>query len=222
VKDYIIKWRDPHTEDPYWYHEVNSTGWSSAQSDATRFTRKEVEAELAVIWPPRHRKLVRVIRLTPRTTNLRANVMAFHREVVQGELPEYPGVPAAAIARRRLRLIKEEFFEVLKSTFHKDDDNALLALGDAAAVVERVLSHASLHVDLAAFAHELADLMYVAEGGFIGFGIDSRPVHAAVHAANMAKKGGPMREDGKRMKPAGWVAADVKSIIEKQMKAGVR
>lgn len=70
--------------------------------------------------------------------------------------------------------------------------------------------------DLPAIADGLADLIYVALGTAIAYGIDLRPVWSAVHAANMAKIGGPTREDGKVLKPEGWQPPDIKGILERQ------
>ena len=50
--------------------------------------------------------------------------------------------------------------------------------------------------------------------------IDVRPVFEAVHAANMAKVGGGVREDGKVLKPPGWQPPDVEAIIEAQQRSG--
>jgi predicted HAD superfamily Cof-like phosphohydrolase len=143
--------------------------------------------------------------------DLRSNVREFHRVVVGGELPTSLGVPAESIARRRMRLIAEEFFEVLRSVFGPE---ATLAVCEEK--IEEVIKSHPLHVNLAAFAQELADLEYVCEGAFLGFGIDSRPVHTEIQRANMAKKGGPMRPDGKRLKPPGWTPPDIQSILNRQ------
>lgn len=45
--------------------------------------------------------------------------------------------------------------------------------------------------------------------------VDLRPFWEEIQRANMAKVGGPIREDGKRLKPAGWTPPDHKTIFEK-------
>lgn len=40
--------------------------------------------------------------------------------------------------------------------------------------------------------------------GSDGLGVDLRPFFKEVHRTNMLKTSGPIREDGKRMKPPGW------------------
>lgn len=59
-------------------------------------------------------------------------------------------------------------------------------------------------VDHAKLAKEIADVIYVALGTAITYGIDMGPVWALVHESNMAKEGGGAREDGKILKPEGW------------------
>lgn len=159
-----------------------------------------------------------IIRWANGAVDLRANVLAFHKEVVGGECPERPCVPEEGVARRRIRLIAEEFFEVLKAAFGGQDGayGDLVSLGAAEATVMSIIACGALNVDLVEFADGLADLEYVCEGAFLGFGIDSRPVHTEVQRSNMAKKGGGKREDGKSLKPEGWTPPDIKSIIEMQ------
>jgi predicted HAD superfamily Cof-like phosphohydrolase len=43
-------------------------------------------------------------------------------------------------------------------------------------------------------------------------GVDVRPFFDAVHAANMAKRGGPVRGDGKIQKPEGWRPPDIAGL----------
>lgn len=61
---------------------------------------------------------------------------------------------------------------------------------------------------------EMVDLKYVIDGAALAFGIDLEPFQDAIHAANMAKVSGPVREDGKQLKPEGWKKADLASILE--------
>lgn len=52
----------------------------------------------------------------------------------------------------------------------------------------------------------LADLIYVAIGAAVELGVNLEAVWDEVQRANMAKVGGPVRADGKRLKPEGWTA----------------
>lgn len=70
--------------------------------------------------------------------------------------------------------------------------------------------------DLPAVADAIADLQYVVHGTAVEFGIDADPVFDVVHRANMTKGGGPVREDGKALKPDDWTPPDVAGEIAKQ------
>lgn len=66
-------------------------------------------------------------------------------------------------------------------------------------------------------AQELADVVYVAYGTAHSLGIPLDAVLAEVHAANMRKldhEGKPvLRDDGKVVKPKGWLPPDVASVL---------
>lgn len=100
-----------------------------------------------------------------------------------------PAVPAEGTAALRANLLREEVEEVAK------------AMQDC---------------DLAGVADGVTDLIYVALGTAVSYGIDIAPVWAAVHKANMAKIGGHRRPDGKWIKPDGWTAPDVAGLLERQ------
>ena len=70
--------------------------------------------------------------------------------------------------------------------------------------------------DLAEIAHELADVVYVAYGTALAYGVDLDAVLAEVHRANMSKLGPdglPVIVDGKVQKGAGFRPADVRSVL---------
>lgn len=116
------------------------------------------------------------------------DVMAFHEKFGcwVGKRPETP--PGSNMGLR-MDLLAEEFAET---------------------------ERAWMNDDLVQIADGLADMIYVAIGMAITYGIDLRPVWREVHRSNMAKEGGAMRADGKILKPAGWTAPDVKGILELQ------
>lgn len=132
-----------------------------------------------------------------------------------------PGVPDDQTVRLRARLIMEEAFETLRAMFRqraeKDMDLDHDRLDAAEASVASFIKHAVVEVDMPEFADGLADLAYVVEGANQAFGIDSVGVLKVVHAANMAKVGGPLRaSDGKRLKPPGWQPPDVAGELGRQ------
>lgn len=62
----------------------------------------------------------------------------------------------------------------------------------------------------------LVDTIYVAAGAAVTMGVDLDPIFEEVHRANMAKAGGAVREDGKRLKPPGWTPPDIAGELRKQ------
>lgn len=143
--------------------------------------------------------------------NVRDNVREFHKAFGIPVL-DSPQVPSADRVRLRAKLISEEYFETLAALF----PSAYVA--DIHAAVQRVIERAPPHVDIVEMADGLADLVYVCEGTFHEFGIDSDSIHAEVHRSNMAKVGGTVREDGKLLKPAGWTPPDIDGVLRAQAK----
>jgi predicted HAD superfamily Cof-like phosphohydrolase len=73
--------------------------------------------------------------------------------------------------------------------------------------------------DLAEAIDGLCDLIFVCLGAAVTWGIDLEPFWQEVVRSNMAKVGGPVREDGKRLKPEGWTPPDIEGILEEQLAA---
>lgn len=118
-----------------------------------------------------------------------SDVLDFHKKLAPDQIGSTPNWPRFDIMRLRVRLIDEEIDELKKS----------LMSGTIADV-----------------ADDIADSIYVLLGLAVAMGIDMRPVWAAVQRANMAKEGGPTREDGKILKPEGWVPPDIATLLELQ------
>jgi Phosphoribosyl-ATP pyrophosphohydrolase len=66
----------------------------------------------------------------------------------------------------------------------------------------------------------LCDQLATIYGAAITFGVDLAPFWAEVNRTNMAKQGGPTRQDGKQLKPPGWEPPDL-AIIFTQLYPGV-
>ncbi len=66
------------------------------------------------------------------------------------------------------------------------------------------------------FADACGDLDYVIEGARLTLGINGKPVADEIHRTNLAKVGGPIRDDGKRLKPEGWTPPDIAGELRKQ------
>lgn len=67
--------------------------------------------------------------------------------------------------------------------------------------------------DLVEAIDGLCDLLCVTYGTAAEFGVDLAPFWAEVHRTNMAKTGGPIREDGKRLKPEGWQPPRIEELL---------
>lgn len=67
--------------------------------------------------------------------------------------------------------------------------------------------------DLVEAIDGLCDLLCVTYGAAVEFGIDLAPFWDEVHRTNMAKQGGRVRDDGKRLKPEGWEPPDIAGIL---------
>lgn len=120
--------------------------------------------------------------------NMYTDVKEFQTAVGQnvGTKPEFPDDKERCL---RIRLLEEEFNEYL---------------------------HGESKDDLENIAKELADIIYIVCGTAVSYGIPLDRVFDEVHRSNMAKlvDGKPIRrEDGKILKPEGWTAPDIKTIL---------
>ena len=61
----------------------------------------------------------------------------------------------------------------------------------------------------------LCDLLVVTYGMAVEMGVDLEPFFEEVHRTNMTKGDGPLREDGKRLKPPGWTPPDIAGLLKK-------
>jgi predicted HAD superfamily Cof-like phosphohydrolase len=126
-----------------------------------------------------------------------------------------PDVPPRDVLRLRMRLIAEEFVELLEATFSKEGwSDGWDWAEDLKATIKRVIDDAHVLVDLPELADALIDLEYVTLGTFPSFGINDEPLWQAVHEANLTKQSGPTDPvTGKRMKPSGFVAPDIFKLL---------
>lgn len=97
--------------------------------------------------------------------------------------------PKASRPELRIKLIKEESRELVEA----------IEAGDMIGVADGI-----------------ADLLYVAIGTAVEYGIDIEPIFNEVHRTNMLKVGGATREDGKTLKPEGWTPPWIAEELEKQ------
>lgn len=148
-----------------------------------------------------------------KTKTLREQVEEFHLAMGQPVL-DHPQVPDSERVKLRLRLIAEEFFELLEAA--GVEEAVLENIRRATLLVVEVKDPSAHSVDLVEVADALADLDYVVEGTRLEFGIDGAPIAQEVHRSNMAKLGGKVREDGKILKPDDWTPPDILGKLREQ------
>lgn len=106
-----------------------------------------------------------------------------------GVKPELPELQERAL---RMNLIVEEFEEYMDA----EENDDLVEIADA-----------------------LADIIYIACGTAVSYGIPLDRIFDEVHSSNMAKLvDGKVirREDGKIQKPEGWQSPNIEKIIEEE------
>jgi len=153
-----------------------------------------------------------------RAVDMYYNVEHFHR-VMGVPVLDRPQVPSDERVRLRLRLIAEEFFELLSAALKLEDDEDFIHVNrfhGGWTAVETAIDKLGIDVDLVEFADACADLDYVVEGSRLEFGIDGRPIARVVHESNMAKVGSEVRADGKILKPASWQPPDILTELRNQ------
>lgn len=95
--------------------------------------------------------------------------------------------------------------QALRRTLHREEHLELMIELDMAGRGEP---------DVKQIARELADVVYVAYGSAWAFGIDLDAALAEVHRAAMDKmNAGVRREDGKILKPPGFVPLDMSEAV---------
>jgi predicted HAD superfamily Cof-like phosphohydrolase len=141
---------------------------------------------------------------------LREQVREFHLAMnVPVDAPRPTVIPDERV-RLRCSLIAEECIETLAAMVSHP------ALGQAWDLIRIAIKYGHVEVNMPELADGMADLDYVVEGTRLEFGIDGAPIAAEVHRANMAKAGGPIAENGKRLKPPGWTPPDIVNELRKQ------
>jgi predicted HAD superfamily Cof-like phosphohydrolase len=136
-----------------------------------------------------------------RLHSVQADVLAFHDalDLTIGDL----AAPEIKDAELRADLILEEAAETAEAI-----------TGRRVLASYAVAEPAARPQGLVQAIDGLCDLLAVIYGAAVTFGIDLRPFWDEVHRTNMAKAGGPKREDGKQLKPDGWQPPDIAGVLE--------
>lgn len=141
-------------------------------------------------------------------------VKEFHAAIGHpiGEKPER--IPDGLL-ELRIRLIVGEVTEMIC---------AMIGRTDLESEAKEEMLDVALHLfdmrsndgpDLVGVADGACDSHVVISGTSIVFGIPEDEVYEEVHRTNMAKVGGPVRADGKQLKPEGWQPPDIKAILDR-------
>jgi len=146
-------------------------------------------------------------------------VIEFHKACDQPIL-DRPTVPDDDRVRLRAALVIEEALEFVEALFdmscpahYTGLDMSPVAASDDMRTIKRhlktIIEGAPVKVNLPEAIDALADIDYVVAGSYLEFGVDSEPIAATVHAANMSKVSGPIGPNGKRLKPEGFRPPDI-------------
>lgn len=133
-----------------------------------------------------------------------------------------PGFPPQEVLDLRIRLMAEEFAEMLDAAGYpfvvqigKRGRSGFYGWDYGDDVIFKDSTENSGKPDLPAFIDALLDLEYVILGTHVSCGVDPQPIWEAVHASNMAKQ--PADDKfSKIVKPAGWVAPDIAGALRDQ------
>lgn len=109
----------------------------------------------------------------------------------------------------RLDLILEEAQELVEASGFAIDEAGGEDDPEAAVAVPVYGERPNMSAQIDA----LCDLLYVTYGMAVEMGVDLEPFFELVHASNMKKLGGPVREDGKTLKPEGWKPPDIEGRL---------
>lgn len=151
-------------------------------------------------------------RILPATSDIHKQVREFH-EAFGFPIGTSPHVLSKERMQFNLRLIAEEFAELLIA------GGCFAFMGNVQEEIAAAIRNLSiLDADLTELADACADIDYTVEGLRDESGINGKAIADEVHRSNMAKLGGSVREDGKRLKPEGWTPPDIKGELDKQCK----
>lgn len=156
-------------------------------------------------------------------------VRRFHEAMAKlgarGDVGDFasPGLSDDA-AELRARLLMEECVETCMALLHGNDKGVLEMYDDAMhAWFMKRAGRGRLTDGIEGVADGLADVIVIALGTAVAAGIALQPVFDEVMAANERKvePSARIREDGKLLKPDGWIGPDVAAVLARQ-KAGAR
>jgi predicted HAD superfamily Cof-like phosphohydrolase len=144
---------------------------------------------------------------------LQLQVQQFHREVLNQ--PCSPAPFELRMGFLRARLIAEEAIEALIGIVGPADVTSIVT-EELRSGLEKARKRKQYGPDKVEVLDGLSDLAVVTFGAAETFGIDLEPYTDEVMRSNMAKLGGPIREDGKLQKPPGWTPPDIAGVLARE------
>lgn len=150
-----------------------------------------------------------------RACDRRYQVSQFHRAFDQPVLKSPSTEIGSNYLNLRLSLVFEEVFEMAEACGMSPSD-----LERASQLIETAITEKpKTPIDLVDLCDALGDIDYVVEGFRLAVGVDGVPIANIIHETNMAKVGGPLGPNGKKLKPPGWVGPE-KAIAEELIRQG--
>lgn len=142
------------------------------------------------------------------------DVELFER-AMNGQVMDRPAMPDRKVRELRARLMAEEVAETIAALgFDVDIKITDADNEDDVVLVDHVFKPGK--IDLVELADGIADAIFVDLGTAVAAGIDMEPVWDEVVRTNLSKASGPVRADGKRLKPEGWQPPRIAEIIADQ------
>jgi|SRR6185369_3280901 len=152
---------------------------------------------------------------TGHRSDIRVQVEEFHRAYGQPVL-DTPQVPSEERVRFRMKLIGEEYLELVSSVFGVDPESHKASVE----ILNQVYDLAPIKVDLPKAIDALHDIDYVVEGMRLELGVNGSPIACEVHRANMSKFGEDgkpvLNEFGKVIKGPNFSPPDIEGELIKQ------
>jgi len=144
---------------------------------------------------------------------IREQVRDFNHAVSGQPARGTPGIPDDKWVDLSIKLVVEEFFELISACFGTNERNHIASMQ----LDFQLMMNQCKLIDLPALADACADLDYVVESLRQKFGINGEPIADLVHAANMTKLNGPVDPvTGKKLKPPGFQPPDIDAELRRQ------
>jgi len=171
-------------------------------------------AARALMLPSPVRDSLQFEAARPRPSQLATDVRAFMALAGQA-MPSAPMVPSREVTLLRVRLLTEEFVELLEAVGMQSETASTVR-----AFIERQVEADACgfmgKVDLVEVADALADLRFVAVGFDAACGIDGDAIDREVARSNFTKAPFTMRPDGKVTKSASYEPPRIAEVLRAQ------